>query len=406
MRISLHRRMATAAMALGLTTLGVLGAGAAPAQAAPADCPVGYYCAWKTENATGTMFKTNKSLATLGTWNNTFRSQINRTSKIACLYDLANYELGTHWSLDPNQDPRHGYDIDVNPTTSSVELVATERECGGDAYPTWYAETSPKAAGFGDLNGDRKADVLVRDRVGRLWYLPGDFTGKLVGSGGWNTLNAIVRHGDFSRDGKEDVIAREASTGKLWLYPGTGTGSLGARKLIGAGGWNTMSRIAAVGDLSRDGRADLLTVEKSTGKLWLYPGTAAGGLGARKLIGSGGWNTMNALSGPGDMNSDGRVDLIAREASTGKLWLYPGTATGTLGARKLIGSGGWNMMGTFLSVGDFTGDGKVDLATIANDPRLTPEHQGELRFYRGLGTGALAADSQIDGNWWGLNGAF
>nr|WP_317851041.1 VCBS repeat-containing protein [Streptomyces venezuelae] len=308
--------------------------------------------------------------------------------------------------MAPNEDPRHGYDIVPNPHTSSVELAATERECGGEAYPPWYAETSPRAAGFGDLNGDRKADVLVRDRAGRLWYLPGTFTGKLVGAGGWNAMNAIVRHGDFSRDGKEDVIARDAATGKLWLYPGTGTGSLGARKLIGAGGWNAMSRIAAVGDLSRDGRADLLTVEKSTGKLWLYPGTASGALGARKLIGSGGWNGMNALTGPGDMNSDGRVDLIAREASTGKLWLYPGTSTGSLGARKLIGSGGWNVMGTFLSVGDFTGDGKADLATIANDPRLEPEHRGELRTYRGLGTGALAAYGHPDGNWWGLNGAF
>ncbi|MFI8322766.1 FG-GAP-like repeat-containing protein [Streptomyces sp. NPDC085529] len=403
MRKTMRRGLASL---LGITLLGGLGvATAAPAQAAASDCPKGYFCAWKTEDTTGTMFKTNKSLPTLGTWNNTFRSQINRSSKFACLYDLPNYELGTYWSLDPNEDPR-GYDIVPNPHTSSVGLVATERECGGDAYPTWYAETSPKAAGFGDLNGDRKADVLVRDKAGRLWYLPGGFTGTLVGAGGWNGMNALVRHGDFSRDGKEDVIAREASTGRLWLYPGTGTGGLGARKLIGAGGWNGMSQIAAVGDLSRDGRADLLAVEKATGRLWLYPGTASGTLGARKLIGSGGWNSMNALTGPGDTNGDGRVDVYAREASTGRLWMYPGTTSGGLGARKLVGTGGWNVMGTFLSVGDFTGDGKPDLATIARRPILEPEHADELRTYRGLGTGALAAWDYTDGNWWGLNGAF
>ncbi|MFB6834226.1 FG-GAP-like repeat-containing protein [Streptomyces hydrogenans] len=392
---------------LGITMLGGLGvATAAPAQAAVGDCPKGYFCAWKTENATGTMFKTNKSLPTLGAWNDTFGSQINRTSKFACLYDLPNYDLGTLWTLDPNEDPRDGYDIVVNPHTSSVKLAPTERECYGDAYPTWYAETSPKAAGFGDLNGDRKADVLVRDTVGRLWYLPGGFTGRLVGAGGWNGMNALLRHGDFSRDGKEDVVAREASTGKLWLYPGTGTGGLGARKLLGSGGWNGMSRIAAVGDLSRDGRADLLAVEKSTGKLWLYPGTASGGLGARKLIGAGGWNSMNALTGPGDTNGDGRVDLYAREASTGKLWMYPGTASGGLGARKLVGTGGWNVMTTLLSVGDFTGDGKPDLAAIARRPVLEPEHADELRTYRGLGTGALTAWDYRGGDWWGLNGAF
>ncbi|MGW4053247.1 FG-GAP-like repeat-containing protein [Streptomyces sp. NPDC004779] len=392
---------------LGLAALGALGtATAAPAQAAASDCPKGYFCAWKTDDATGPMFKTNKSLPTLGTWNNTFRSQLNRTSKFACVYDLPNYELGTLWTLDPNEDLHDRYDIVVDPHAGSVELVATERECGGEAHPTWYAETSPKAAGFGDLNGDRKADVLVRDTAGRLWFLSGDYVGKLVGAGGWNAMDAMVRHGDFSRDGREDVIAREASTGKLWLYPGTGTGGLGARKLVGAGGWNAMSRISAVGDLTGDKRSDLLAVEKSTGKLYLYPGTSSGSLGARKLIGAGGWNSMNALTGPGDTNGDGRVDVYAREASTGKLWLYPGTSTGSLGARKLVGTGGWNAMGSFLSIGDFTGDGKPDLATIARRPGLEPEHADELRTYRGLGTGALAAWNRTDSNWWGLNGAF
>ncbi|MFB7940787.1 FG-GAP-like repeat-containing protein [Streptomyces sp. NPDC056049] len=392
---------------LGLAALGALGtATAVPAQAAASDCPKGYFCAWKTDDATGPMFKTNKSVPTLGAWNNTFRSQLNRTSKFACVYDLPNYELGTLWTLDPNEDLHDRYDIVVDPHAGSVELVATERECGGEAHPTWYAETSPKAADFGDLNGDRKADVLVRDTAGRLWFLSGDYVGKLVGAGGWNAMDAMVRHGDFSRDGREDVIAREASTGKLWLYPGTGMGGLGARKLVGAGGWNAMSRISAVGDLTGDKRSDLLAVEKSTGKLYLYPGTSSGSLGARKLIGAGGWNSMNALTGPGDTNGDGRVDVYAREASTGKLWLYPGTSTGSLGARKLVGTGGWNAMGSFLSIGDFTGDGKPDLATIARRPGLEPEHADELRAYRGLGTGALAAWNRADSGWWGLNGAF
>ncbi|MFF8375238.1 FG-GAP-like repeat-containing protein [Streptomyces sp. NPDC015661] len=393
---------------LGLATLGVLGAAtAAPAQAASSDCPRGYFCAWKSDNATGTMFKTNKSLPTLGAWNNTFKSQVNRTSKIVCLYDKENYALGTYWSLDPMDG--NGYDGDPTPSTSSLKLVSTERECSDNAYPWWYAETSPRAAGFGDMNADRKADVIVRDLAGRLWFLPGDGSGRMIGSGGWNGMNALVRHGDFSRDGREDVIAREKSTGKLWLYPGTGTGSLGTRKLIGTGGWNGMTRITAVGDLSRDGRADLLAVERSTGKLWLYPGTSTGTLGARKLIGTGGWNSMNALAGPGDTNGDGRVDLMAREASTGKLWLYPGTSTGTLGARKLIGSGGWNVMDTFIAVGDFSGDGRVDLGTITNSAYVIygyPGNPGWRVSYRGLGTGALSAGEPADGNWWGLNGAF
>ncbi|MFF7780528.1 hypothetical protein ACFZCG_39755 [Streptomyces tanashiensis] len=78
-------------------------------------------------------------------------------------------------------------------------------------------------------------------------------TGRLCGSGSWNAMNVLVRHGDFRRDGCEDAIARERATGKLWLHTGTGSGSLGARKLIGTGGWNTMDHILGVGDASGDG---------------------------------------------------------------------------------------------------------------------------------------------------------
>ncbi|WP_189538379.1 peptidase inhibitor family I36 protein, partial [Streptomyces roseolilacinus] len=86
MRTSPLRRLATMAAALGLTSLGLLGAGTTPAQAAVSDCPSGYFCAWKGQSATGPMFKTNTSKATLGTWDNTFVQVVNRTSMIACLY--------------------------------------------------------------------------------------------------------------------------------------------------------------------------------------------------------------------------------------------------------------------------------------------------------------------------------
>ncbi|MFJ2937640.1 FG-GAP-like repeat-containing protein [Streptomyces sp. NPDC087219] len=406
MRNSMLRRLATVATALGLSSAGLLGAGAAPAQAALSDCPSGYFCAWKTDNGSGTMYKTNVSVSTLGTWDNTFRSVMNRTNKFACLYDDANHGLdGDVGVMDPNPSGTEWGGPGSN-SVSSVKFVPTERECALDPYPEWYAAQAPKAGGFGDLNGDRTSDVLVRDMAGRLWFLAGDGSGKLVGAGGWNVMNLLTRHGDFSGDGREDVIARETSSGKLWLYPGNGAGALGTRKLIGAGGWNVMNSVTAFGDLSGDGRSDVLAVEKATGKLWLYPGTSTGALGARKLLGAGGWNAMNSLAAPGDLTGDGKADLLAREASTGKLWAYPAKA-GALGARTLVGSG-WNTMASVLAVGDHNGDGRNDLSAITNPSYVSPQHRGAgaLVMYAGTGAGTFGPGSLETDTWWHLNGAF
>ncbi|MEU3605171.1 peptidase inhibitor family I36 protein [Streptomyces sp. NPDC035033] len=407
MRTPLLKRLATAATTLGLTTAGLLGAGAVPAQAAISDCPSGYFCAWKTGDATGTMYKTAMGTPTLGTWGNTFRSVVNRTSKWACLFDGKNYAANSGEMLLAPGAKETGLTSGFG---NSLRLASTDLGCIQPSFPTWRSADVFGQPEFSNLNSDWHSDRLVRNNAGQLWFLPGNGDGKLIGTGGWNAFNAFVRHGSFDGDNVEDVVAREASTGKLWLYPGRVTSSgaaLGARKLIGSGGWNVMGQLVGAGDLNGDTRSDLVAVEKSSGKLWLYPGTATGALGARKLLGTGGWNGMNALTGVGHMNGDAYPDLIAREASTGKLWFYPGKA-GSYGSRVLIG-GGWNSMTSLLAVADYTGDGSNDLAAITGpgtSTTLCPSGDGCLLVYPGTGTGKLGPASRKAEDWWGLNGVF
>jgi hypothetical protein len=152
--------------------------------------------------------------------------------------------------------------------------------------------------GPGDLNGDGKGDLLARDGSGYLYLVPGSGDGLSLASpvkigGGWNAYDLLVGAGDFSGDGRTDIVARTPS-GTLYLYRGTGKASapFAARVELGQG-WQQYSTMASPGDLDGDNRADLVAAD-SSGVLWRYSSYANGQFKARVKLGSG-WNTYTDL---------------------------------------------------------------------------------------------------------------
>ncbi|RSM51554.1 hypothetical protein DMB66_41660 [Actinoplanes sp. ATCC 53533] len=238
------------------------------------------------------------------------------------------------------------------------------------------------AAKLADFNRNGWSDVLARtSSTGNLFLYPGNGTyadekaRRSIGRG-WGSMNSIVRIGDLNRDGYTDLVARVSASGDLYFYPGRSSGSLGTRKLL----WKKfkkMREIAAIGDLNKDGYPDLVANQSGSADLYLYPGQKGTKLGKAKRIAKGGWNTMSELAGVADFNRDGYPDLVARQSSTGKLFLFPGRKGGTLGAKKQIGTG-WNNKRDLIGVGDFDRDGYPDVAAVLKTP-------GSLMLYRGNG---------------------
>ncbi|MGK5681274.1 RICIN domain-containing protein [Actinoplanes sp. URMC 104] len=219
------------------------------------------------------------------------------------------------------------------------------------------------------FNGDAYQDVIATEvSSGRLWLYPGTRTGTafgarvLIGTGGWNNMDKLTT-GRFNSDAYDDLIAADKRDNKLYLYPGTASGTLGDRIVIGNSGWNFMEKLAG-GRFNADAYEDLIAVDSRDGKLYLYPGTATGAVGSRVVLNSGGWNG-NSEHTVGRFNRDDIDDLVAVENSTGKLWFYPGTGNGTLGTRVEIGTGGWNGMSE-LTVGRFNADQYDDIFTTQN----------------------------------------
>ncbi|MEU2117138.1 VCBS repeat-containing protein [Streptomyces sp. NPDC016459] len=217
---------------------------------------------------------------------------------------------------------------------------------GGYEAREWATDTwgSVKNAQQADNDGDGIADdTWIWYTSGTMAYGSGESTDSSftnVGSG-WNIYNKIVSPGQLGGGAATDIVARDAS-GVLWLYLGYGNGKVAPRVKVG-GGWGAYNQIAGVGDLSGDGKADIVARDGS-GILWLHKGTGdykAPFTGRTKI--GGGWGAYNAIVGVGDLDWDGRSDLIARDTA-GRLYRHSGTgnAAAPFAQRVVIGTSGWN----------------------------------------------------------------
>jgi hypothetical protein len=215
--------------------------------------------------------------------------------------------------------------------------------CVPYAFTPLPVPASTLSGSTADWNGDWKNDVLARGTVAAdLRLYAGTGRGTLAGSvrigTGWRGYDGLETPGDLSGDGKPDVLARQRSTGYLWIYRGNGRGGWLPRVRAGTG-WNVFNAIVGPGDLTGDGTADVLARQPSNGYLWLYPGNGRGGWLPRIRVGTG-WNRMTAVASAGDLNGDRVPDVLARDRS-GILWLHPRSATGTWLPRVRLGAG-WN----------------------------------------------------------------
>ncbi|MFF8381079.1 FG-GAP repeat domain-containing protein [Streptomyces sp. NPDC015661] len=304
------------------------------------------------------------------------------------------------WSAKPTplSTNTSGYALGQVTADAAGRPVAVWGETAGSRFQLRTATTAPAPVvpekplpTWRDLSGDGKGDLIGLTPTGTLTVRTGTGTGGL-GTGasatGWPASSTVVPFGDLSGDRCNDLLVRDAA-GMLTRYDG-GCGKAfapGGPKLTIGGGWQIYNSLTAPGDLTGDGRTDLLA-RTPAGELWLYADNGAGKFKPRVKIGFG-YQIYNTVVGVGDLNGDKAGDLLARDTA-GVLWRYYGTGRGTLAARVKVG-GGWQVYNSVVGVGDFTGDGKADL--VARDTA------GVLWRYAGTGTGLFAGRVKIGAGW-------
>ncbi|MEU4421764.1 FG-GAP-like repeat-containing protein [Actinoplanes sp. NPDC024001] len=169
--------------------------------------------------------------------------------------------------------------------------------------------------------------------------------------------------GDMTGDGRTDLLAvQNSETGNLRLYAGLGDGRLATARQIGTGGWDP-AVIGHRGDWTGDGWEDL--VAKIGDNLWVYPNNGTGGLGTRIPMKNRatGWAAVEHLAFPGDVTGDKIPDLLVQSAKTKQWWLWRGDPVRRPGLQPSPTEfGGADFADAdLLPVGDVNQDGRDDL---------------------------------------------
>lgn len=151
--------------------------------------------------------------------------------------------------------------------------------------------------------------------------------------------------------------------------------------------------VASAGDLDGDGRPDLLARDANSGTTYVYPGDGAGGY-TEATTSTGQFATMDLLVGAADVNRDERADVITRSAETGQLFLFRGNGRGGFLERRALLSDARNYT-LVVGAGDLTGDGNPDLVARDKVQRLW--------LWPGTGTADVGEPRQVRGDWSGYD---
>ena len=164
-----------------------------------------------------------------------------------------------------------------------------------------------------------------------------------------------------------DLLVKKRSTGAISILP-TG-GQTGFRGTVTTpGGWRAMNLLAAVGDVTGDGKGDVMARSTRTGVTRIYRGNGTGHVGKKGFYPTTQFRPANLLVGAGDWNGDGKNDLLMRSKKSGSLYVLHGTGRGTFGSPHLL-SKSW---GSLL----------LDGGRRRPDRRRTPGHRrGEGRLH-------------------------
>jgi len=178
------------------------------------------------------------------------------------------------------------------------------------------------------------------------------------GNGPWSLSMAFGTWGipgDFTGDGKRDILWHHATRGEVWIWEMDGTTRRSATLVATVP--DTEYRIVGTGDFNGDGMADILWHHATRGDvyMWLMNRTTRLSSGLVNTVP----DTRYQIVGVADYTGDGKADILWHHATRGEVWIWEMDGTTRLSGTPVatVPDTEYRIVGT----GDYNGDGNPDI---------------------------------------------
>jgi FG-GAP-like repeat/HYDIN/CFA65/VesB-like, Ig-like domain/Cep192 domain 4 len=272
---------------------------------------------------------------------------------------LKNNDLSSVVAVDLNGDGKLDLAVCVVETAQLAVLLGNGD--GTFGTPSFYSTggSSPQVLAAGDFNGDGFIDIVVTNygsnTVGLLLGNgDGSFRASSTSAVGFEPYFMTV--GDFNKDGKLDLIASSPIEGYFSILLGKGDGSFGTPTNIPAG-INPAQLVAA--DFDGDGNLDVAVVNENDALVNTVSVFLGNGDGTFKPLVQYDVGSSPYPIALGDLDGDGRLDLIVLNASFSAptLSVLYGNGDGTFQPQAVFQT----TVASTIALGDFNGDGRLDI---------------------------------------------
>ncbi len=273
-----------------------------------------------------------------------------------------NYTVGSGPAEDRVADVNGDGKLDIvaeNAGSNSVSVLLGNGDGTFKPAVSYATDGNPWSLQVGDVNGDGKLDIVTCNEAAStvsvlLGNGDGTFKAAVNYSTGAGTSPECMRLGDLTGDGRLDIITANAGTNNISVLLNKGDGTFGSPTTFGTA---THPTSIAVGDLNGDGKQDIVTANYATNNVSVLLGNGDGTFKAAVNYPCGSEPETVELA---DLNGDAHLDIVtANYVNSASVLLNKGDGTFATNVDYATGAGPYS-----LSLADLNHDGIVDIVTV------------------------------------------